>query len=75
MTQPACGLTGNVYKIVSIACDQGKSLAYVTEDVLLDEFQDYKPFITFAAAFTVFSMSASLCAVERKPASNCDGAK
>ena len=33
------------------------------------------PFITFAAAFTVFSMSPSLCAVERKPASNCDGAR
>ena len=30
---------------------------------------------TFAAALTVFSMSAAECAVDRKPASNCDGAK
>ena len=31
--------------------------------------------ITFAAAVTVFSMSAALWAVEMKPASNCDGAR
>ncbi len=30
---------------------------------------------TFAAACMVFSMSARLCAVEIKPASNCDGAR
>ena len=35
----------------------------------------YNVFITFAAACTVFSMSAAVCAVERKPASNCDGAR
>ena len=32
-------------------------------------------FNTFVAAFSVCSMSASLCAVEMKPASNCDGAR
>ena len=35
----------------------------------------HKPFITFAAAFTVCSMSAAVCAVEINPASNCDGAR
>jgi len=30
---------------------------------------------TLAAARMVFSMSAGVCAVDRKPASNCDGAK
>jgi len=35
----------------------------------------YNPRNTFAAALTVFSMSAGLCAVEIKPASNCDGAR
>ena len=30
---------------------------------------------TFAATVTVFSMSAGACAVEIKPASNCDGAR
>ena len=28
-----------------------------------------------AAAWVVFSMSAAVCAVDRKPASNCDGAR
>ena len=36
---------------------------------------DYSVFITLAAAATVRAMSASVCVVERKPASNCDGAK
>ena len=31
--------------------------------------------LSFAAAPTVFSMSAAVCAVEIKPASNCDGAR
>ena len=31
--------------------------------------------ITFAADLTVLSMSAALCAVETKPASNCAGAR
>jgi hypothetical protein len=37
--------------------------------------QGYNPRMIFAAAPTVFSMSAGECAVEMKPASNCDGAK
>ena len=35
----------------------------------------YKLRKTFAAALTVRSMSAGVCAVEIKPASNCDGAR
>lgn len=35
----------------------------------------YNPRKIFAAALTVFSMSAAVCAVEMKPASNCDGAR
>ena len=32
-------------------------------------------FITFTAAFTVRSTSSALWAMDRKPASNCDGAR
>src|SRR5712691_6539199 len=35
----------------------------------------YKDFIALVAAFTVFSMSGTVCAVETNPASNCDGAR
>ena len=35
----------------------------------------YNPRITAAAAFTVWSMSAAVWALEMKPASNCDGAR
>ena len=35
----------------------------------------YSVFITAAAAATVFAMSASVCAVDMNPASNCDGAR
>ena len=35
----------------------------------------YNPRNTFAAARTVCSISANVCAVEMKPASNCDGAR
>ena len=35
----------------------------------------YSPRNTLAAALTVRSMSAAVCAVEMNPASNCDGAR
>jgi hypothetical protein len=37
--------------------------------------EGYSPRKILAAAATVFSMSAAVCAVEMKPDSNCDGAK
>ena len=55
--------------------DAPRSARRATIEIRTLPEKHYSPRNTFAADFTVASMSRAVCAVEMKPASNCDGAR